>query len=312
MLSKPQDYFAKDTKLPLALCWKADDSYRAPAEDAAAVQQLVLDGLRLVAPIVDGKGRDRAKAVVRLLVELLRRWEHNDTVDEHAEAFAEIAEALIDDDYSTALNGFVRLAGKLRPGQVPRPIGKIVQLIGAVSSYAATYKATKDEDPKAAREARKQALESLIDSATDRKGRDDERIFSIGSNVGLSMTWTEGFNVEDGRGKVEPSVRVPLGFSVDFSECYGVALRGGVQLADLGQFVRRGSDDKLDDVRWSDFVSPGVEVGFAIPKLDRALNLSLHVAYAPTIAAGTGMTARDGVWRYGVSLGYYVPFFDFN
>jgi hypothetical protein len=21
---------------------------------------------------------------------------------------------------------------------------------------------------------------------------------------------------------------------------------------------------------------------------------------------------NDGVWRYGVSLGYYVPFFDFN
>jgi hypothetical protein len=315
MISKPEDYFAADHALPLALCWNHEPgppevyTYRQPPEDLVALQQLVLDGIRMVAPVVDGKGRDRAKAAVHLLVELLER-EGDPRINRYAGAFAEIADALIDEDYATALNQFLALASKLQPGNVPPQMAKVVQLIGAVSSYAAVYTATKGEDPKAAHEARKHALEGLIDSATDRTDRDGDWILSVGSNVGLSATWSKGFRTEGDWGKAEPSVRVPLGLALDLPRWSCVTLHLGIQLADLGQFVHR-SDNKLDDVRWDDFVSPGVELGVSIPKLDRALNLSVHAAYAPTIPTDPSM-ARDGVWRVGLSVGYYVPFFDFN
>jgi len=43
-----------------------------------------------------------------------------------------------------------------------------------------------------------------------------------------------------------------------------LGLHVGLQLADLGQFVRRGTDDKLDDVTWSDFISPGLELSLLL------------------------------------------------
>lgn len=309
MVTTPERYFDIDPALPLALCWTAYGEYRAPPPDVIAVQQAVVDGIRLVAPVVDGKGRERARAAVRLLIDLLHRWRGNQKIDRHAPAFAEIAYALIDEDYGAALNSFLRLAGQLQPGAVPAPVRKVVQLIGAVSSYAVIYKQTKDDDPKAAHEARKKALASLIDSATDRADREDDDIVSLGSNVGLSATFTT-FTWSHR----EVAVRVPLGLALDTKR-----LHAAVQLADLGQFVRRGTDDKLDDVRWSDFLAPGFELGVSlrvIPalKLPRELNLAVHLSYAPSIApvTSTDMSPPDGVWRYGISLAYYVPFFDFN
>jgi hypothetical protein len=73
---------------------------------------------------------------------------------------------LIDQDYGTALNAFLGMTSKVQPGNVPAPVRKVVQLLGAVASYAAVYRDTKTADPKAARDTRKQALEALIDQAT--------------------------------------------------------------------------------------------------------------------------------------------------
>jgi hypothetical protein len=310
MIGDPASYFTPDTKLPFAMCWRSDaKTYRMPDGEIADVARLVSDGLKLVAPVVDGKGRDRARALVRLLADVIKRWRPDERVRGYIDSFAEITDALIDQDYGTALNAFLTLAGKVQPGKVPAPVRKVVQLLGAVSSYRAVYSDTKDADPKAAREARKQALEGLIDQATDRHGRDGEMIVSIGSNVGLSATWTDG--VRDTWGAVEPSLRVPLGVTIDIKQTGPIALHVGVLLADLGQFVHHDDQDTLKPVHWDDFVSPGLELGVALPGLlDRKLNLSVHAAFAPSLPQD--MNGKAGVWRYGISIGYYVPFFDFN
>ena len=316
MLAKPAEHFAPDTRMPGALCWSGS-AYLTPSGEVEKVTELVLEGMRLAAPVVDGRGRERAKAAIQLFVMLVQRWEESAGASGSAylTTFAELATALIDEDYGTALGRSVRLAEQFSTdAKVKGPVAKLATLIGSVATYATVYRATKDDDTNAARAARKEALSSIIDSATDRTGREGEWITSLGSNVGLSATFvSRDAPLDDG--KFDPALRVPFGVSVEWLPTQTnpeIGFRFGLQIADLGQFVREGSDDKLDDdIAWSDFISPGVEVGALLGFLHPALNVSVHAAYAPSIKFADG-DAKDGAWRYGISVGYYVPFFDLN
>ncbi len=318
MISRPADYFAKDVALPAALCWHGG-AYFAPVDRTSSVSQLVLEGMRLAAPLVDGRGRDRAKAAVKLLVTLVQRWQTNEEQKRQLATFAELAIALIDEDYGTALGRLVRIAQQLN-SSVPDPLKKIAQLVGSVATYAQVYQATKDSDPKEARTARKQALTSIIDNATDRSDREQEWVYSIGSNVGLAATWSSKYDALTDVA-FDPGVRVPLGFAIEYlpkkDSPFGAHF--GFQVADLGQFVRHGTNDELDSVRWADFVSPGAEFSLLLNFIDPAVNVTVHAEYAPSLQFSTDTkdmmdntvtTTSDGVWRYGISLGYYVPFFD--
>lgn len=321
-LQRPQAHFSVEKELPASLCWsKADDTdtYRQAPEALAPARQLVLDGLRLVAPVAESKGAERAKAALRLAAELLRLA--GGLEESTLQPAVEFAIALVDEDYGSAL---ARLSGLLRAhfaNDKRVALRKLSSFLGAVASYAEVYRATKDSDPAAARKARKAALESLIDSATDRAERGGDRVVSLGSNVGLAMTWSSLYQRnDDALRQPTPGLRVPLGLSVQWlpqpRANYGLYL--SAQLADLGQFVRRGDGaDAMEDLTWADFVAPGLEAGLPLGFLDPAINLGLHLSYAPTLGlttpGGDGVERRSaGVWRFGVHLSYYVPFFDFN
>ncbi len=327
MLDAPKDYFAPEPTLPQALCWQGLEYVTMPG-DIAAAQRLVIEGLKVVAPVVDGQGRERAKGAIRLLAEVLRRIapDEDGLVDERLDLFAELATAIVDEDYGTAFGRFLRLARAASIDSVPKQLSRFAQLIGAVASYAAVYRSTKDENPSAARDARKRALSAIIDSFTNRGERGGERIVSLGSNVGLSGTWTNVAFTKAGGNDFAPAVRVPLALRFEWlgkpdtawwriGKGGEIGVHAAVQLIDLGQFVRNGGDDQMASVRWADFVSPGLELGFSHAKLDRALNLTLHAEFAPAIRnvdPAIEGTARDGVWRFGIALSYYVPFVDLD
>lgn len=317
-LSAPESVFEVDDKLPFAVCW-SNQRYLPLEGTSAKVQQFVVEGLKLLAPVADAQGKDRAKAAVRLTVQLAKLWRGGDsTAADRLDAFSETAIALIDEDYGTAITRALAILTAAPCSQLPGELTKMTQLLGAVAAYAAVYRSTKEEDPKAAHEARKKALLSIIDSATDRETREDDWITSLGSNVGLSATWSTPFR-DSWEPEIAPSVRLPLALRAEWFPEHGEWWGGwhvAVQVADLGQFVRRDSDGELGDVHWADFVSPGIEVGYNLAGLgDRALNVSLHLAYAPALeqAEVNAMgNPKDGAWRFGVALSYYVPFFDFN
>jgi hypothetical protein len=305
--------------LPYALCWESPTEYRAMPDDGAAMRRLVLDGLEIIAPVVDGQGRDRAKAAVRLVAQILRRL-HPDidgSVDRRLDAFVELAVALIDEDYGSAFGRFAHLVGDFADDKVEYKFKRFAGLIGAVASYAAVYRSTKDEDPTVARDARKRALSAIIDSFTNRTEREEVRLWSLGSNVGVGFTPLTGLDDDDGdeRDRWSPSVRVPLGVRYEWlpsnkKRFKDFGLFGGVQLVDLGLFVRKDEDGTLAPIEWSDFVAPGLEVGVSHAFFSRPLNLTAHLTYAPSHDDGDG--ARSGVWRFGFGLAYYVPFLDLD
>lgn len=337
MVTSPEKYFAAEDTLPGALCWEGKEYVKVPGnKDLVAAQRLVINGLALVSPAADGQGRDRARAVVRFITQVGQRVGTDDQFRK-LQAFGDLAVAIIDEDYGSAFARFLSLVDRLLPESEQDPkkkeshavVRKFAQLIGAVASYAVVYRETKDSDPAAAREARKRALSTIIDSMTDRAERGDELVVSLGSNVGLSYSWRDVDRRADSDAmddQWQPRVRVPLGVRLeclrkrDAKGLSGLGVFGSVNVIDLGQFVRGDEDDDFAEVEWADFVGIGGELGVSHTRFARELNLSIHASYAPSIRYTTNDGAdqdadddhRAGVWTVGVALGYYVPFIDLN
>src|SRR5262249_42740951 len=112
-----------------------------------------------------------------------------------------------------------------------------------------------------------------------------------------------------------PQLRVPIGLAYDYlSAAWSISpAKGGVHfgatIGDLGQFVATDADGKVQPIRWDNFVGPGLAVGFILGDPQQAINLTVHGEYAPALYQGSD---KGGAWRVGLTLGYYVPFFDFN
>lgn len=322
ILASPSAYFAPDSAFPASLCWKGPE-FVPPPPAIASLQRVVIEGIELTAPVRNTTGRERAAAAVRLMLTVFR---HVGGKSPELEIVGEIAVALIDERYDTALSAAIQLIERLPKVEVGDRAGrlrKLARLVGAVSSYVSVYRSTKDQDPEAARKARKAALEALIDGATDRRGREGDGITSIGSNVGVGYAFSYG---RDAQGHIgsdalsAPALRLPLG--VSYQRLPGTDNRHGwhlgLQLVDLGQFVATGARGELEDPTWSTFVAPGVEAGvdFRLTRTASAtFNVSLHATYAPSMLERTdaaGEVTASGAWRFGVAVGYYVPFFDLN
>lgn len=318
VLREPSKVFAANDDYPWVMCWKNDKDYRLPQE----LDRYIDIGARLVAflqPPKKGEERERIRAMIHWMFDVVEQLDGAET--SLLPRVHDVIDDLIDRDYINALTASIEVAASVRcPPKASRcpipPVGtKALQLLGAIASYAHTYERTKDLDPAAARQARRQALETLIDAATERRARGGDVVWSLGSNVGISLTYTDIYDRRSPGDPREIAVRLPLGVALQRlpwghdrerdKRVKGryVGVHAGVQLADLGQFAR----DTANDVTWATFVSPGVELGLLLGEPHRTLTISAHISYAPALADD-----QPPVWRYGLAVGYYVPFFDFN
>lgn len=313
ILAHPESSFAKDTEFPATLCWE-EGAYARTPEDLAWVQRLVLDGLALVQPARQATAREQAAGVIRLVAAVTSKMDPRSSAA--VQRFTDLVVGLLEERYDAVLTGMFELAAQLAGTRTIPGLRKLAALGGAVATYVSVYNSTKESDAAAAREARKKSLESLIDSATDRHDREHSWIVSLGSNVGAGWTYTTK-RQDDGKSEGGIAVRVPFGVALQYLPAAGrrtergelqwhrwLGVHAGLQLFDLGQFVR--SDDA--DVKWSSFVAPGVELGALIGTPSSAFSIAVHGAYAPAL---TDDSTR-GAWRVGFSIGYYVPFFDLN
>ncbi|MEZ4401584.1 MAG: hypothetical protein R3B06_16280 [Kofleriaceae bacterium] len=301
--------------------------------DRAKYTQLAATLVSFLAPVPAGQERARTVSMIRWMFEFLRMQRGDDKVLQDLE---ELVSRLIDGDYLRAVTKTVLMLEDRCPQADDKPAGsrtcrrsltKAIQLLGAVASYARTYEATASLDAEAARKARKEALEALIDSATDRGERGGELVVSLGANVGVGAIMTRERATDRSFDDAHWSVgaRVPLGLAIQRlpagaaggePSCASryVGWHAGLTLADLGQFLAAKDGGALDDVRWSNFVSPGAELGVLIGSPSRVMTLTLSAAYAPALFAKPGAdgATTQGAIRFGMTVGYYVPLFDLN
>lgn len=344
IIRRPEAHFAATTSFPGAVCWIDERTYRLPEnEDFHRVTELAARLLDLHGRMSTLDRRQQAIALVRWLVdtvEVLRG--ESEVLREATDALV----ALLEEDYTRAINGglqvAVRLAGTCPAGmpdalpcQIRGRIRGVLRVVGAVSVYVEAYATTKEMDPAAAREARKEALEAIIDGATDRAERGGDGVWSLGIAPGVSG----GFSLAP-EPQSEPAsswrdaygwggdfqLRLPLGLFYqtlpDSTDEVEVGFHTGIWFADLGQFTRsdRGGED--ESVRWNDFVGVGGQLGVLVGSSNQSFLLAAEASWSPTVyeravtimreEGGTYTRDLSGAFRLGVILAYYVPLFDLN
>ncbi len=196
---------------------------------------------------------------------------------------------------------------------------KWFRIIGAIVSYSTSYAKIEGEDQAAIEkqrgEIRKKAMNDLIDAATDRTGRDDDRIWSLGAGVGFGRLWV-GKNGDEGF-EDDLALSIPLGLSVEFKTrkpilpLFGAtAMRPHIQFSalDLANYLRKEGGEVVEpnlytavdfnarlSMAFWDYVDVGAVIGWTpYQKGDDGEISELQGGYA------------------GVFVGTYIPIFDLN
>ncbi|WP_437576547.1 hypothetical protein [Sorangium sp. So ce887] len=295
---------------------------------AAALAELVVDAVSPASAGVSPRDRWRLTLeVVGWLAQAVVDKEFHGKQSEQRELARAILEnvqrlllAIVEEDLPTALSKGADLvsnvcAQRCAPGDRTKVMIRVVTTIGA---FAATYSGGGAPD-KQLHDVRRRLIEDLVDQMTDRRGRDTDTIVSVGVNASFLATGIEA--VRDAKGDLgsnsymTPQLALPLGVAVDggWYESFGWHVM--TYPIDIGQFASYSTSEGINTPRWDTMLVAGFQAGLTLGHRTPAV-FALDVHYAPTLFAQTSKTLlRDrpgGALRVGLSIGYYVPFFDFN
>ena len=224
---------------------------------------------------------------------------------------------------------------------------KAFALLNGFISYASTYQKAPSsgnaaEDAareKVQHEERKKAMESLINSVTDRSGRGRNWVASLGVGVGFQVgRWGEDCNVVgdptdtcDTFYDPIPNLSLPMGFAIQYLPA---APQGGtsrrvrdylgfhlqLNALDIGQYATFNQHGDVAEPTIASATLLGGAVGVLIGSPETSFLLGLEGGYAPglelehTETSGTAevTTRTSGMYRFGAFVGTYIPFWDFN
>lgn len=247
-------------------------------------------------------------------------------------AIRDVAVGLVERDYLRAIGGVDALMRTAGFGKTLK--GKPLELLTTIATYVQTYRDTQNKDAATAHQLRKEALESLIDAGTDRTNREGDTIVSLGTSVGFALGGEHilyGLPMSASTAWMH-DLRLPLGLTVQHLPRKGATIQLPLigwrfdkpswllhaSFADLAQFVSSpvaGKDTtKMQETTWSDFVSPGIQLGLRFGSNRVPLVVGFDASYAPrvTLQNPDGTQLTTSVVRYGLFLGFNVAFFDLN
>lgn len=206
----------------------------------------------------------------------------------------------------------------------PDRLPKLWGWMAAAAGYLATYVSTENSTPEHAKElhqARKRAIESLIDAATNRANREGQVIFSLGVPVG-AIGGAQYIRQSSEWSAMYPQLSVGLGVALQLlpvgklrdGTCgHGAGLHVQLLAIDLAQYVAYDSTGTVSRPSWSSSVTLGVQVGALLGTAKNAFLIGLDARYTPTLFPDAeGSSDRSGALRLGLFLGTYIPLFDFN
>jgi hypothetical protein len=200
---------------------------------------------------------------------------------------------------------------------------QILATLGSLMSSSSTGRPPTDDERKARREARKQAIEAVINAQTDRGNRLDEPIFSIGSTLGPSIgaSWVNGHSPALNPDLTFFPLMATLGVALDYHGLRGVGVHAELAPINLGGYAAfgggKGDDGKLGSLYTPrpgplDFIAPTALLGlsYVATESDVIFTGDLAVSYLPELEGKEGRH-RGSIYA-GILLGVYVPLLDFN
>lgn len=205
-------------------------------------------------------------------------------------------------------------------------------VLGAFSSYAASYNENPTEDSQGEQlsqyraEQRKKAMNDLIDAATDRRGRGLDSVYSVGVFVGVAtgqryqrisgdckraaadctsrsgaQEWSEGLSLQTG-------VSYELLPKGESWKRFGLHVQ--LTFLDLGRFLSASEGKRAD----AEVITPlyfGGQLGVLLGDPKYSALVAFDGGYAPGMHYGNESLSRGG-FHAGLIAGMYVPFIDFN
>lgn len=235
------------------------------------------------------------------------------------ELYESAGAALIEGDVSTFLVAAGEVAIAYSDDELSNPhLVKLTKLIGGLLAFARAYTGPELDklDAEEKKEARKKAIEAVIDAYSDRSDLSGRNVFGVGVPAGLRLVG--GSRVE---GFLTPSLSLPLGLGYQRLPAGDWSLAGHVFLypIDVGQFLPSSSELGDDAPKWNAFLTPGAQLAFLIgtPEDLFFVGVDYHVADRVRTAQRTPFSAaliapEPNRLDHRVSLvaGYYVPLLD--
>jgi hypothetical protein len=201
---------------------------------------------------------------------------------------------------------------------------KVAALLTGISTYAISYveippNTTADqlsELQKQQHDTRKQALESVIDAATNRRGRGGEYVVSAG--VGVGFSYNANLKISGPTPNKQPfgaaQLHLPLGIAVQkLPGRRYVGFHAMATVVDLGNYVR-AANTNTTRVEWQSIFAPGVQAGIAIGKPNAFFVFGGGAYHSPRFATTTlnGTATTNRATQVGVFAEYYFSLWDFN
>jgi len=227
--------------------------------------------------------------------------------------------AAIDGDTNTVITGLnhgvdivvVQVGGAMNlSDDDKRALHKALRLLGGLLQYSETFLPTDAKaDVATLHERRTKILESLSRDLTDRTGREDDAILSLGG----SLRATLGARI-DPAGKQDAlfygPVSLPLG--VGFQSAGHFHLEIGI--FDLGQYVsyqKGASGLTVREPKPADVLAPSLTLGYYWNK-SFPFFIGVTGGYTPQFEFSKTSTTNAGSINLGFTTGIYVPLFDIN
>lgn len=284
----------------------------------------VASGLRVLSPPATMTQAEQAKAAVDMLVWAAELVELGSTGGPNSdlERLRNVLDACLDKDAATALSAAA--AAPPYRDRESRP-DRMLSTLGAFLRSPSTGRAPTDDERKARREARKQALETAINAQLAHGNRPGEPIFSIGSSMGtsagVSTVYPEGLAPNYSSPTVVPLVAT-LGVAFDLHSAGGLGFHAELAPFNLGGYFvgreTRGSDNLKDGFRAVrntslDFIMPTGILGvtYVGAEADIMFLGGLTASYMPKIEADE-RARNEEAFYIGALIGAYLPILDFN
>lgn len=308
------------------------------------LDQIITNGILILNPPKESTTQQQFKAVVSLFFDLFK-YLHIEKNDESMQKlFASLKGFFIgtvDRDIQLMVSNASQIINLLLEDEQKNnsDLQKAFALMAAMTSYLSTYSGSEDLSPEAVQarhEARKAAINSLIDATTDRTYRFNDAIFSVGSLVGTyNGLKTNGGEAFKDRYFYQP-LNVGFGFGIDhFPKTWGKKQDRGFGYhidfspLDLGHYLtiegdvdedQSTNDDESEDngptreIEWQDAIAPSFTIGPAwyFSRADTVLVLGAKGGYSIRFNDSDKDQGDEGMFHWGIVLGIYVPFFDFN
>ena len=191
---------------------------------------------------------------------------------------------------------------------IPSGAGRGLQVMGALIQYTETYGAAGKTDANAtlvndAHERRTKILESLTQEMTNRTGREEDSIWSLGGSLRASG----GIRTMRGETAFFGPLSLPLGLAFQGKGTIGFHLE--LSPVDLGQYLSFDSGFKVAKPNVADALAPSVTTGIFFDK-SFPIFLGISLGFSPQYRFTEN--GRRGAFSVGLVAGVYVPLLDVN